>query len=261
LQIGIVSTDTEDLSQSGRLQGSPRVIDNSTPAPQTAFAANVQLPITLSRVERGLDAMRLALSPELLDGENAGFLRADAALFVIVISDEDDHSLGLVEYYVRWLEHLKGAGDEARVSLSAIVGPAPDGCPSAQAGARYLAVQEGTGGLFYSICAEDYGPVVDALGISAVGLRRKFYLSEVPLPGPMHVLQYTTADAACLDATGCEADQVCAAGHRCAVELPEEGEGGTWRYESGYNSIFFGGDSLPPVGVYLEVSYLRRTTP
>ncbi len=257
--IGIVSTDTEDPAHSGRLQGDPRVIDNDTPAPQNAFAANVQLPLTQSRVERGLDAMRLALSAELLDGHNAGFLRADAALFVILVTDEDDHSLGPVGYYTRWLEHLKGAGDEARVSLSAIVGPAPAGCPGAEAGARYLAVQEATGGLFYSICAEDFGPVVDALGISAVGLRRKFYLSEVPTPGPMQVLMYSTSNPVCVDAQGCGEGEVCAAGHRCAISLPDEAHGGTWRYEEGDNSIFFAGESLPPVAAYLEVAYQRRS--
>jgi hypothetical protein len=40
--------------------------------------------------ERGLSAIRRALGKELLEGWNAGFLRDDAMLAVIVISDEDD---------------------------------------------------------------------------------------------------------------------------------------------------------------------------
>ena len=43
-------------------------------------------------IEMGLDAVRLALSPESLAGPNQGFLRDDAYLVVIVLSDEDDCS-------------------------------------------------------------------------------------------------------------------------------------------------------------------------
>lgn len=43
-------------------------------------------------IEMGLDAVRLALSPENLAGPNQGFLRDDAYLVVIVLSDEDDCS-------------------------------------------------------------------------------------------------------------------------------------------------------------------------
>jgi hypothetical protein len=40
--------------------------------------------------ERGLDAIRIALSEPLLGGHNAGFLRPEAALLIVVITDEDD---------------------------------------------------------------------------------------------------------------------------------------------------------------------------
>lgn len=43
-------------------------------------------------IEMGLDSVRLALSPENLTGPNQGFLRDDAYLVVIVLSDEDDCS-------------------------------------------------------------------------------------------------------------------------------------------------------------------------
>ncbi|RME23279.1 MAG: hypothetical protein D6806_11570, partial [Deltaproteobacteria bacterium] len=110
--IGVVSTDTDDPSHSGKLKGSPPVITKQTADPAAAFAANVDLPETESRNEKGLWAMRLALSEELLQGPNAGFLREEASLYVIVLSDEDDHSLGPTGYYARWLEHLKGRGEE-----------------------------------------------------------------------------------------------------------------------------------------------------
>ncbi len=258
--IGIISTDTDDPTHSGRLQGDPRVITPDTPDPEAAFAANVQLPETASRIERGLDAVRLALGEDLLASDNAGFLRADAALFVIVLSDEDDHSMGPPRYYGRWLEHFKGAGDENTVSMSAIVGQSPDGCAGAEAGLRYLEVQERTGGLFHSICSEDYGPVVDELGIEAAGLRRKFYLSEVPQEDTLQVRNYNWDDPECQTQGDCDGDLVCAASHRCAAALEEaSGEQGVWAYEAGDNSIFFLHDFLPAAGSQIEVAYYRKT--
>ncbi len=256
--IGIVSTDTDDGRHSGRLQGDPKVITRDTPDPQAAFAANVQLEETDSRVERGLDAMRLALSADLLAAENADFLRATASLFVIVVSDEDDHSIGPVGYYARWLEHLKNKGNENRVSLSAVVGQSPDGCEGAEAGDRYLQVQVATGGLFHSICSEDFGPIVEELGINAAGLRRKFYLSEEPQPQTLQVLNYAADAPACQSLGDCAEGLICAAGHRCAVELQQAGDGqGVWVYEQGDNAIFFLNDFLPAAGSHLEVAYYR----
>lgn len=253
--IGIVSTDTEDPNHSGRLQGDPKVITRDTPDPQAAFAANVQVAETDSRIERGLDAMALALSPDLLAGPNAGFLRAQAALFVIVVSDEDDHSMGPVGYYGRLLEHFKGAGNENLVSLSAIVGQAPDGCPGAEAGTRYLNTQVDTGGLFHSICSEDYGPIVEELGINAAGLRRKFYLSEIPQADTIRVLAYSVEDPACQAQADCAEGLSCAAGHHCAAELDPAT---AWTYEAGDNAIFFMRDYLPAAGSFVEVAYYRQ---
>lgn len=47
-----------------------------------------------SGFEQGLTAIERALSPDLLNGPHAGFLREDAFLLVIILSDEDDCSNG-----------------------------------------------------------------------------------------------------------------------------------------------------------------------
>lgn len=47
-----------------------------------------------SGFEQGLEALSTALGPERLNGANQGFLREDAFLLVIVLSDEDDCSNG-----------------------------------------------------------------------------------------------------------------------------------------------------------------------
>gem|GEM_PF-668647 len=56
---------------------------------------------------------------------NAGFLRADASLYIIFVSDEDEGGKqdgSPVRYYQRLFEGVKGAGNENKVSVSAITG-------------------------------------------------------------------------------------------------------------------------------------------
>lgn len=87
--------------------------------------------------------------------ENAGFLRDDAVLFLIFVTDGVELSFGEVSYFYRAFQSLKGAGNDGMVSISAIVGdpdldgpagPLPGGCTgpaagqSAKAGTRYIAL-------------------------------------------------------------------------------------------------------------------------
>lgn len=96
-QIGIISTDMDDPLQRGKLQGTPRIINRGNmTATQVieAFKKNIQLGIKGTSYEKALDAMRAALSPQLLGDANGnqGFLRAGALLAIIFIGDEDDCS-------------------------------------------------------------------------------------------------------------------------------------------------------------------------
>ena len=100
---------------------------------------------TGANYEQGLMAAALALgltndaegTPVPVPVENEGFLRTDADLHVIFVSDEDDFSHGreaywASRYYTRLLEGSKGPGNENKVTISAIVGDpkAPDGLES-----------------------------------------------------------------------------------------------------------------------------------
>lgn len=99
-QIGIITTDMDDVTQSGKLQsnnGAPRIISraNSSSTDVTKFFnQNSSVGITGTSYEKPLDAMRAALSPTLLNDENAnkGFLREGALLAIIFVTDENDCS-------------------------------------------------------------------------------------------------------------------------------------------------------------------------
>ena len=124
-------------------------------------------------------------------GYNRGFMREDASLEVIFISDEEDQSFGTVPFYIDSYKSIKGALNTKLFHAHAIVGDKETGCnvngsdadAGAGPGARYIALQEATGGVFGSICDESYAPVLGSIGELAFGLKNEFYLSSQADPG------------------------------------------------------------------------------
>jgi hypothetical protein len=94
-QIGIITTDADSSSGQGKLQGTPRIIQYPQMTQDDItkyFVQNIKVGIGGSPYEKGLESMRLALSPAMRSGYNKGFLRDDAVLAIIFIGDEDDCS-------------------------------------------------------------------------------------------------------------------------------------------------------------------------
>ena len=188
--IGVISTDTEDPTKSGKLQrgGGRRYIDPQTAFPEQIFTEMSTLGTTGTATERGLLASYRALGNNTQDIQraNEGFYRDDAALHVIVISDENDQSAPLVNRneYITFLQNLKDDRDTP-VTFNSIVGPRPAGCnntdTNASPGTTYISVTEQVGGIFRSICEEEWEPVLEELGLQAAGLRREYFLTELPV--------------------------------------------------------------------------------
>jgi len=119
--------------------------------PARAFTSTVEVGTGGGYIEKGLLSAHLALVEPNRSGVNAGFLRDDAALYVILVSDEGDASCspltsapsgsermscymsppycscgntalgyGSVDYYVRFFEGLKGFGNEDLVAVATI---------------------------------------------------------------------------------------------------------------------------------------------
>ena len=123
--IGVVSTDMRSLDGRGVLQDQSgfRWIDRETPSPDLVFRSLTSLGTLGDATERGRDAAWTALVTRRFT-ENYGFYREDAALSVIVISDEDDQSdLDVISLpdFITNLPALKATPD--MVTFSSIVGP------------------------------------------------------------------------------------------------------------------------------------------
>ena len=209
--------------------------------------------------EAGLEAARLALSPPqnaltdqdcatagdcdlpyecLADlgrcgGSNGGFRRADAALEIVFLSDEEDQSPGTVEFYVEFLRGLVGAHNPQMLHAHAIVGDAVTGCTGAAGvteadpGERYIEVAERTGGVFASICDDSFAAALTDIGSLAFGLSTQFFLSRPPAAGTIEV----SVD-----------------GDPCAVG---------WSYDAASNSVVFDpeGTCAPGPGQDIEIRY------
>jgi hypothetical protein len=160
--LGVVSTDVYDPQQSGRLinyAGLPQPwIEASDANAQADFVKNASLGGTGSGDEKGLLGGMLALTPPLspstpaLGGNNCAtesgggvgcFLRPEAALYTIVVSDSNDNSCspvlpidgcdegqiqlggyGSTDYWSRFYKGVKGPGGASK--LAAITGTSSD---------------------------------------------------------------------------------------------------------------------------------------
>jgi hypothetical protein len=203
-----------------------------------------------SGIEMGLEAARLALSEPLLSTDNQGFLREDANLSLIFVSDEDDFSPHSAHTYLRHFTDLKG--DEAyrnhtMLNVSAVVGkdvPPYDGASSCETengigyyGPKYIELVNRTEGKVESICEEDFSPIASELGLVASGLQLEFALSGLPDLETLTVSLYTENNNDALDR-----------------ELVR-GEDEDYTYSIENNSIVFTPDSLPASETYILAEY------
>lgn len=113
-------------------------------------------------------------------GPGSDFLRDDAMLAMIVVSDEPDSSPSSWSSYLRYFETLKD--DTDNLVIHAISGDYPMGCGSASATNGIYEMTVATGGLYLSVCATDWASHLEALvEASAVDLS-SFELTDWPVP-------------------------------------------------------------------------------
>lgn len=257
----VAVTTTDLVNDNGRLVGSPAVINRQTPDPVGAFSNNIQVGETGNAWEQGLEAARRTF--ELHD---TGFIRDDAYLFLVFVSDEDDQSqLGEPYYFFRYFKGLKGKGNEGMVSAGAIVGDVPDGCTDhdvgwGDPGVRYHEFVALMGGQVGSICDPAFDAILREMGMDAVGLQRKFQLTETPRLDELEVLVRQPCDTPPeeLDAACVSTERSCSSGSgsvACVVRQLGEGGRDGWTYELATNSIVLHGRAIPPRGMSIEVSY------
>ena len=259
-QLGIITTDMDSDSHQGRLVD-PRILRRN-PSIVNQFQDAVDVGTNGAGTEKGLDAAKAALSDPLAfdtgvacqsDGEcvqpdlciegscgghNSGFIRENAALELVFVSDEDDFSDGNLNFYVDFLKNIKGFRNEGLFRANAIVGAENGRATScsgsggdASAGDRYVEVANRTNGRVFSICSSDFGIPLQEIGNSAFGLPVQFFLTRP-----------ATANS---------------------IEISVSGQPQTqgWSYDTTSNSVIFEEASVPQPDEVIRIEYDAQCFP
>ncbi len=190
-QIAAVTTDVMN-EEAGEIRG--QIITPETPNAESAFADIVNVGVTGTGFEMGLESAYEALTEPLVSTMNGDFLREEAMLSLIFVSDEEDASPLPVNDYINAFRDIKGQRSRDVFNASALVVLREVDCDSySTRGDRYIDVAEQTNGVTGSICSEDFGSIVEELSLNTSRLRDTFYLSREP---DVTTLQVTVNDEA-----------------------------------------------------------------
>lgn len=180
--IGVTSTDIDNTynGSKGKLVviGQEKHIDVSTLSPVELFTQMATLGTSGSGAEKGMGATYQALEIQR-DQINAGFYRDEAAIHTIVISDEPDSTPASVitqAEFIDWYDNLKDDVDER--SFSSIID---------SDGGTYRNITNQIGGIIWDITTDDWATVLDQLRIQAAGLKKEYFLSNLPIVDTIEV--------------------------------------------------------------------------
>ena len=139
-------------------------------------------------IEKGIEMSYNSLQPTAPAGPGSEFLRDDAKLVVIYVTDEDDFSdlvepIGAEMYF----RSLKTESD--MVVAHAVAGDVPYGCVgngTAQPGFRYDELVGRLYGTYLSICSSDWGTPMETLARDSI-TEDAFNLTEKPIESTIEV--------------------------------------------------------------------------
>ena len=266
--LGVVTTDMDAGKDTGKLReaGGTRVITNMTPNGTNLFKSMAKVGTNGASEEQGLAAAEAALTlPNVYDsgkacstdadckgdgfcvaspdggakacgGHNRGFLRKQAGLEIVFVSDEEDSSPAALKYYANFFWSLKGAANKGLFHAHAIVGLSNSGSSGgcdAQKGNRYITIANDSGGKTASICDKSFSSTLQNIGEVAFGLSHQFFLTMTAEPSTIEVKINGTV---------------------CSVSAK------SWQYDGNSNSVIFvaetaGGTCVPKKGDQVKIHY------
>lgn len=221
-RIAVTSSDLRSSGSGGRLLGSPSFLDRATPQLVEKLKSRLVLGQSGSDIESGLGSIKNALSSSAA----SDFLRTDALLAIVVLSNEDDYSLGQVSEYRNFLEDMRppiSGFDKSWIfnfiGVLSIEGNCRTTADFKEAGLRYMQMVEWSEGYQASICDSSLSQAVSNLEKRLVQVMSEFKLNQAPLLSSIRV---TIND-----------------------QLISEDAVNGWTYQVDKNSIIFNGKSLP----------------
>lgn len=187
--IGVITTNMRDDSDSGRLQPAAgfRWVDPTVPDPVAVFQEMAVVGRDGPIFEKGRAAIYASLTDPDAVTFNKGFFRPDARLSIIIVSDEEDDS-GNNPSYDAFLDFLLELKPEREMITVSAVTTLDEQCgQNDEVAWGYRDLVAATGGVEFDICEDDWTPVLRDLAKLGAGLRRTFYLPQLPIPDTLDV--------------------------------------------------------------------------
>lgn len=243
--LAVTTTDMTAMGARGAFVGPAptRVLKSTTPNLLSEFNARVNVGINGSASELMFAPAAASVTAPLVTTTNAGFLRGDANLSVLALTDAAEQSGLTVDQWAEQLLAVKGWRQRNRFSYS-IIGPtqptAPAGCFYDGLGSdpRHRDMIARTGGVSTEICSLPntmvWRPEAQRVGQAVFGGRATWFLTGVPSPA--------TATGLAVSIGG--------------VLVPELGVAGrNWSYDATRNAVVFEPGSLPAPGQTVSFAY------
>lgn len=225
-KMGITTTDTSSATRKGKMVFGSDVKLTSAKAQQdpaqfkTDFRNLVNVGTYGSGTEAGLSA-----SEGFMQKHAATFLRPDAYLAVVIVSDEEDQSYKTVSAYTDYLKTMKVSTGLVKVYSVVDVHHLNSGAGITVGSARYKSASNKTGGLIADI-RENFHTVLTDMGNSIINLLDSFALANAPIAGSLNVYVNGVLSS-------------------------------NYTFDAQTHSIKFNPNSLPPVGAEIRVTYLK----
>jgi len=162
----------------------PAILTPTTPNLGMKFAKYVDVG-TNGGTETGFEGALAALTPPNITGENAGFLRYDANLAIVVVSDAGDQGGKPYSYYLNRFRNIKGYQRANMFTFSDIgpyLGTPPSPCQydDYTDSTTYGQMVTDTNGVKAEICSNNWAANLQNLGKTAFGYRTVFFLTAEP---------------------------------------------------------------------------------
>lgn len=234
----VVTSDMRSGGSGGMFVGSPKVLTKNNPNLVSLLKSRVLQGQAGSDLERGLQSIQQVLSPSYLAGEGAGFLRSDALLAVIALSNEDDYSSSSVSSLKQFFDTLKpkfkGTTQAWIVNFIGVPNLASScstvlGGEYKEPGLRWIDLANYSGGTIQPICDSSLATAVDNVKKRIVEILTDYHLERRPKIETIVV-------------------------HKNGQVVPRSSTDG-WEYLSDINAVRFYGSAVPGADDRVSVDF------
>lgn len=230
-----VAATTMDMSTNGEdgdLVESGLVVRQNTGNAVTKLQSLIRQGGEGNNFEVGLAAMQRAL-----EKAPGSFLRTDALLVIVFITDDQDVSVGPTSQYADYLNDLKGFNTSEKQNwIANFIGVTQLNDPRCRTfgmysgiGRRYIELANDSGGVVDTICYTDFSSYMDQITARLQSVLNEFILEDKPLLSTVRVIKN-------------------------GAEVPQDEING-WVYKKETNTILLLGESRPTPKDKIEIKY------